>query len=307
MPCDLPRFSERSKSARNSPFARSSTALRLAGKFLPARLMYRLSIDMAERFGVDFRRLLRSADRLSDRAIFFGSLCVKTPRSKSIALLCCVTYWDHFFFMLSIFPDERTEITGEPRRTHVMADSPLTFAAYAGSLRKNSYNKLLLHALVKLAPPHVTIETLDITDVPLFNMDFERNPPAAVTRMREKIRAADGLIIVSPEHNGIIPAVTKTVIEWASRPPEDSVLEGKPAAVLGGSTGYFGTAKAQVVIRQIATAEGLFFLQDPEVRVARVNTKFNEKGELIDDELAQTLVEFLEAMALWTRTIASRS
>jgi chromate reductase, NAD(P)H dehydrogenase (quinone) len=184
-----------------------------------------------------------------------------------------------------------------------MSDRSLTFAAYAGSLRKGSYNKMLLAALVKLAPPNIQIDTLDISEIPLFNMDRERNPPQAVTRMREAIRKADGLIIVSPEHNGIIPAVTKTVIEWASRPPQDSVLDGKPAAILGGSPGYFGTAKAQLVIRQIATAEGVYFLQEPEVRVSRVNTKFNDKGELIDDKLGQTLVEFLNALAAWTRKI----
>ena len=184
-----------------------------------------------------------------------------------------------------------------------MFEGPLTFAAYAGSLRKGSYNKLLLEALVKLAPPNIRIDTLDLSEIPLFNMDLEKNPPEAVTRMRETIRKADALIIVSPEHNGIIPAVTKTVIEWASRPPDDSVLDGKPAAVLGGSPGYWGTAKAQLVIRQIATVEGVYFLQEPEVRVSRVNTKFNDKGELIDDELAQTLVEFVHAMAVWTHKI----
>jgi chromate reductase len=184
-----------------------------------------------------------------------------------------------------------------------MSDGPLTFAAYAGSLRTRSYNKMLLAALVKLAPPGIRIDTLDISEIPLFNMDREKNPPDAVTRMREAIRKADALIIVSPEHNGIIPAVTKTVIEWASRPPQDSVLDGKPAAILGGSPGYFGTAKAQLVIRQIATVEGVYFLQEPEVRVSRVDTRFNDKGELIDDKLGQTLVEFLNALAAWTRKI----
>jgi chromate reductase len=184
-----------------------------------------------------------------------------------------------------------------------LIDDSLKFAAYAGSLRKGSYNKLLLAALVKLAPSNIRIDVLDLSEIPLFNMDRERNPPEAVTRMRETIRKADGLIIVSPEHNGIIPAVTKTVIEWASRPPDDSVLDGKPAAILGGSPGYFGTAKAQLVIRQIATVEGVYFLQEPEVRVARVDTKFNDKGELVDDALGQTLVKFLDAFAAWTRKI----
>lgn len=195
-----------------------------------------------------------------------------------------------------------TEIIDLTRKASPMPDS-LTFAAYAGSLRKASYNKSLLHALVRLAPPHITINILDLSEIPLFNMDHEHNPPPAVTRLRETIRKADGLIIVSPEHNGIIPAVTKTVIEWASRPAEDSVLEGKPAAILGGSPGYYGTAKAQLVIRQIATVEGVYFLQEPEIRVARIHTKFNDKGELIDDELRQTLVEFLSAMSAWTNKI----
>jgi chromate reductase len=162
---------------------------------------------------------------------------------------------------------------------------------------------MLLNALVNLSPPDICIHILDISAIPLFNMDLERNPPEAVTRMREAIRSADGLIIVSPEHNGVIPAVTKTVIEWASRPPEDSVLDGKPAAVIGATTGGFGTVKAQLNIRQIATAEGLYFLQDPEVRVARVKTKFDDKGELIDADLTEELVEFLEAFARWTRKI----
>ena len=184
-----------------------------------------------------------------------------------------------------------------------MHDGLLTFAAFAGSLRKGSYNGMLLRALVKLAPPGIRIDTLDLTGLPLFNMDLETDPPAVVKRMRETIRAADGLIVVSPEHNGIVPAVTKTVIEWASRPPDDSVLEGKPAGLLGASTGGLGTVKAQLNIRQIATVESVYFLQDPEVRVARVKAKFDDKGELIDDDLRAELVEFLNALVAWTRKI----
>ncbi len=180
-----------------------------------------------------------------------------------------------------------------------MADTSLTFAAFAGSLRKGSYNRMLLNALVKLAPPNAAVNALDISEIPLFNMDLEKNPPEPVKRMREAIRSADGLIIVTPEHNGTIPAVTKTVIEWASRPPEDSLLDGMPAAIIGGSPGGFGTVKAQMALRQIATTEGIYFLIDPEIRVSRVHTKFNEKGELVDDDLKKELVEFLAAFARW--------
>ena len=184
-----------------------------------------------------------------------------------------------------------------------MANARLTFAAFAGSLRKGSYNAMLLRALEGVAPPEMSITTLELHDVPIFNADLEHDPPPGVRRVREQIRSADGLIIVSPEHNGIVPAVTKNVIEWASRPPEDSVLEGKPAAVLWASTGGFGTTKAQVVIRQIATVEGVYFLQDPEIRVARAQTKFDEAGRLTDDDLHRQLGEFLTALAAWTRKI----
>jgi chromate reductase, NAD(P)H dehydrogenase (quinone) len=184
-----------------------------------------------------------------------------------------------------------------------MTDARLTFAAFAGSLRKGSYNHMLLRALESVAPPDIDIDPLELHDVPIFNADLERDPPPDVMRIREQIRAADALIIVSPEHNGIVPAVTKNVIEWASRPPDDSVLEGKPAGLLGGSTGGFGTTKAQVVIRQISTVEGVYFLQDPEIRVARVQTKFDESGRLTDDDLRRQLGEFLTALAAWTRKI----
>jgi chromate reductase, NAD(P)H dehydrogenase (quinone) len=184
-----------------------------------------------------------------------------------------------------------------------MADRPLVFAGFAGSLRKGSYNQLLLRALADAAPFNVRVETMDIAQLPLFNMDMEDTPPEAVTRVRETIRKADGLIIVTPEHNGTIPAVTKNVIEWASRPSDDSVLERKPAAILGASTSYYGTLRAQAALREIATVEEIYFMVNPEIRVARAAGKFDEHGELIDDELRRELTEFLAAFAVWVRRL----
>jgi chromate reductase len=181
-----------------------------------------------------------------------------------------------------------------------MPDRIVTFAAYAGSLRTGSYNKMLLQAFVAAAPPGIRIDPLDISAIPLFNMDLEANPPEPVVRVRERIRRADGLLIVTPEHNGTIPAVTKTVIEWASRPPHDSVLEKKPAAIAGASTGYYGTVRAQAALRQIATIEELYFMVSPEIRVAKAQTKFSDRGELVDAELRADLRAFLEAFAAWT-------
>jgi chromate reductase, NAD(P)H dehydrogenase (quinone) len=179
-------------------------------------------------------------------------------------------------------------------------DRVLTFAAYAGSLRTGSYNKMLLQALVQAAPPNVKFDVMDISQIPLYNVDLEETPPEAVTRMRQSIRKADGLIIVTPEHNGTIPAVTKTVIEWASRPSDDSVLEKKPAAILGASTSYYGTLRSQAALRQIGTVEEIYFMVNPEIRVARAASKFNKQGQLIDEELRKDLKEFLEGFARWT-------
>jgi chromate reductase len=162
---------------------------------------------------------------------------------------------------------------------------------------------MLLRALIETAPADIRIVTLDLKDVPLFNQDLEKDPPAPVKRLREAIRAADALLIVSPEHNGLVPAVTKNVIEWASRPPEESVLDGKPAGVLGASTSYFGTVRMQIMIRQIGPIENVLFMQEPAIHVSRAPAKFDDQGRLIDEALRAQLGEFVGALAAWTRKI----
>jgi chromate reductase len=184
-----------------------------------------------------------------------------------------------------------------------MPDPPVRFAAYAGSLRKGSYNWMLLRALMKAAPPNVVFDVLDIADIPLYNMDLESQVPEPVTRLRETIRKADGLIIATPEHNGTIPAVTKTVIEWASRPPDASAIEKKPMAIVGASTGYYGTIRAQSALREIAVVEEVYFMIQPQIRVGRAQTKFDENGELHDADLAAELAEFMQAFVRWALRI----
>jgi chromate reductase len=185
--------------------------------------------------------------------------------------------------------------------------SGLTFSGFAGSLRKGSYNRLLLRALKAVAPPDITLNILDISGVPLYNQDLDtEDPPKAVRLLRDAIRASDGLIIVTPEHNYSVSGVTKTVIEWTSRPPESSVLDGKPVAVMGGAPGGFGSVRAQLAVRQMSPETGMLMLQDPEIRVSRIHTKFDERGQLVDEELRRDLAEFLQAMAAWTRRLQAQ-
>jgi len=129
-----------------------------------------------------------------------------------------------------------------------MAQDQIVIAGFAGSLRAGSYNRLLLRSAVKLAPADGRLVEIDISEIPLYNTDKEDPPPPAVARMRDAIRSADALLIVTPEYNWSMSGVTKNVIDWASRPPDDSCLNDKPVGLAGCSTGYFGTARAKLAL-----------------------------------------------------------
>src|SRR4051794_24323307 len=118
---------------------------------------------------------------------------------------------------------------------------PIAILGIAGSLRKASFNRALLRAAIELAPPDVTVETFDLSPIPLFNEDIERDPPASVVDLKARIRAADAILFATPEYNFSIPGVLKNAIDWASRPYGDNAWDGKPVAIMGASVGYLGT------------------------------------------------------------------
>src|SRR5690242_6672036 len=124
--------------------------------------------------------------------------------------------------------------------------SSIHLLGFAGSLRKGSYNRALLRAAEELLPEGVTLETFEIAPIPLFNDDLRlQGDPEPVRFFKERIAAADALLIATPEYNFSIPGVPKNAIDWASRPPDQSPLRGKPVGVMGASTGQFGTVRAQ--------------------------------------------------------------
>ena len=120
----------------------------------------------------------------------------------------------------------------------------------AGSLRKESYNKALLRAATEIVPEDAELEIFDLEGIPPFNQDHDMNPPERVTQFKERIRAADAILIASPEYNYSIPGVLKNAIDWASRPYGDSAWEGKPVAVMSASPWMLGGARAQYHLRQ---------------------------------------------------------
>lgn len=166
---------------------------------------------------------------------------------------------------------------------------------FAGSLRKDSYNRALLNAAQKLAPAEAEIEIFDIGDFPLFNEDLEATPPQMIIAFKEKIVQADAVLIVTPEYNYSISGVLKNALDWASRPYGSDSFSGKAVAIMGAATGTLGTARAQYHLRQICVFLNCHVLNRPEIMVASAAQKFRD-GELADDKTQQKVREQLIAL-----------
>jgi chromate reductase, NAD(P)H dehydrogenase (quinone) len=182
--------------------------------------------------------------------------------------------------------------------------SKVRILGIAGSLRRGSYNQAALRTAKLLVPENSEIDVFQIDEIPMFNEDDEKHPPSSVVELKERIRSADAVLIVTPEYNYSIPAALKNAIDWASRPYGDSAWSGKPAAIMGASLGPVGTARAQQHLRQILVALNLFLLNKPEVVIADAAHRFDEDGNLIHDPTKQLIQELLKNLVDWTRRIS---
>ena len=153
-------------------------------------------------------------------------------------------------------------------------------AVVVGSLRKDSFNKKLAHALAKLAPPQFTFELVEIGDLPLYSQDDDGDQAPAVKRLKAEIAAADGVLFVTPEYNRSIPGVLKNAIDHASRPYGQSAWAGKPAGVIGVSVGAIGTALAQQHLRNILGYLDMPTLGQPEAFVQMKEGLFEADGNI---------------------------
>jgi chromate reductase len=180
-------------------------------------------------------------------------------------------------------------------------DQPLrdfNVVGFAGSLRRASYNRALLRAATELAPPALHIVVHELDGIPLYNGDLEAaGAPPSVMQLREAIRAADGLLIATPEYNHGVPGVLKNTIDWLSRPPRESVLNGKVAAVMGASPGVAGTARGQSQLRQSFVFTNTYALLQPEVLVGHAHEKFDGDGRLVHQATRDFLETFLQRFA----------
>lgn len=173
----------------------------------------------------------------------------------------------------------------------------VTLVGISGSLRKGSYNTALLRAAVSLMPDGATLDAQTIHGIPLYDGDLEAQSgiPAAVSTLKEKVAAADGLIIVTPEYNNSLPGPLKNAIDWMTRPSADiaRIFGDRPVAVLGASPGKFGTILSQdawLPVLRTLKARAWF---GGRLMVPHAGAAFDASGALIDDKIRDRLAEFL--------------
>jgi chromate reductase, NAD(P)H dehydrogenase (quinone) len=167
----------------------------------------------------------------------------------------------------------------------------------SGSLRHGSYNTSLLRTVARLFPDDVEFEIWGgLKEVPPYDEDDDTDAaPVAVTALRDAIAGADAVFIATPEYNSSVPGQLKNAIDWASRPLATNPLRNKPVAVVGASTGAFGAVWAQADLRKVLAATGARVVEG-EVAVGHAPTRFDEAGQLVDENLLEELREVLSEL-----------
>jgi chromate reductase len=174
----------------------------------------------------------------------------------------------------------------------------------AGSLRRASYNRAALREAAQLLPSDATLEIFELDGIPPFNQDEDQNPPEKVVQLKQTVRAADAVLIATPEYNYSVPGVLKNAIDWGSRPYGDNSWEGKPVAIMGASPGAIGTARAQYHLRQIFVFLNMFPVNRPEVMISNAAQRFDAQGNLTDDATKDHIRRLLHSLVDWTRRLA---
>ncbi len=176
-----------------------------------------------------------------------------------------------------------------------------TIIGLSGALRRASYNGALLRGAVELAPEGLTIEVASIRDIPLYDGDLEAEQgiPEAVSKLKDRIAAADGLLLVTPEYNNGIPGVFKNVIDWLSRPASDitRVFGGKPVALMGATPGGGGTSLAHVAWLPVLRTLGTQTWFGPRVYVSHAAKVFDGEGRIVDEAVRASVTKHLLGFA----------
>lgn len=176
-------------------------------------------------------------------------------------------------------------------------------AVLVGSLRKESLNRKTANALIALAKPPLSLEIVEIGQLPLYNADLDAAPPREWAEFRERIGRADGVIFVTPEYNRSVPGVLKNAIDVASRPYGKNQWAGKPGAVVSASPGAIGGFGANHHLRQSLVFLDVLPLQQPETYLGGADKLFDESGKLSNEKTREFLEKVMAAYAKWVETI----
>jgi chromate reductase len=186
-------------------------------------------------------------------------------------------------------------------------EKPMNVCVLVGSLRKASLNGMLANALMSLAPSSMKLETVEIGQLPFFNQDLETGTsPAPWTAFRQRVKAADAVLFVTPEYNRSVPAVLKNALDVGSRPYGSSVWDRKPAAIVSSSPGAIGAFGANHHLRQSLVFLNVPTMQQPEAYLGHADKLFDEHGVLVGDGTRKFLQGFMQAFANWVETIRSQ-
>jgi chromate reductase, NAD(P)H dehydrogenase (quinone) len=175
-------------------------------------------------------------------------------------------------------------------------------AVIVGSLRKESFNRKMAHALKALAPESLKLEIVEIGGLPLYDQDLDDNPPAAWAEFRERLMKFDGFLFITPEYNRSIPGVLKNAIDVGSRPYGKSVWDGKPGAVMSVSPGAIGGFGANHHLRQSLVFLNVPTMQQPEAYIGNAANLFDESGNLANDSFRGFAEKYIQAFAEWVET-----
>ena len=182
--------------------------------------------------------------------------------------------------------------------------APRRVAVIVGSLRKDSFNRKMAKALAAIAPASLSLEIVEIGQLPLYNQDDDATPPPASGAFKEKIAGADAVLFVTPEYNRSVPGVLKNAIDVGSRPYGKSVFNQKPAAVVSASPGSLGGALANHQVRQSAVFLNMPVMQHPEAYFGHVSDdSFDEDGCLKEGPLKDLIINFAKAFGDWVHMI----
>jgi chromate reductase len=188
-------------------------------------------------------------------------------------------------------------------------DKQIKILGFGGSLRKGSFNEGLLEAgcildvASDVCPGEATLEIFhDIGEIPLYSQDLETNIPSVVKEFKDKIKAADAILIATPEYNFSVPGYLKNAIDWATRPYADNSFEDKPGAIMSASPAPLGGIKAQYALRQTCVGINLHLLNKPEVAIPAIHEKMKD-GKLEDESAKKKIYELMTALCTWTRRL----